>query len=255
MQIGAKSMNNAKKVVFLGSKDIGLECLKILNKNKELLNYEIVGVLTNNRGNKIREYSVENNLKILKSLDEFLFLERVDIAFSVQYHEILKKIHIEKAKELIVNLHMAPLPEYRGCNQFSFAIIEKKKVFGTTIHLLDEGIDSGDILFESRFEIPEDCWVEELYELTVKKSIELFQNSLEKIIKLKIKPIPQSSLINERGCSIHFRNEINDLKKIDLSWDKDKIERYIRATYMPGFEPPYFIINNKKFYISEWKSR
>ena len=242
-------MNKNKKVVFLGSKDIGLECLRILNENQQKLNYEIVGVLTNSRGKSIQKYSYENNLKILDSLDEYLSLEEVDIGISIQYHEILKENHIKKAKELIVNLHMAPLPEYRGCNQFSFAIIDDKKIFGTTIHKLENGIDNGDILFESRFEIPKNCWVDELYKLTFDKSIELFQESLSKIIKLDINPIKQMEYELSRGCSLHFRKEIDDLKNLGLSWSKEKIEKHIRATYMPGFEAPYFKIGNEKIYM------
>ena len=65
---------------------------------------------------------------------------------------------------------MAPLPEYRGCNQFSFAIVDGKKEFGTTLHKMEEGIDNGDIIAESRFDIPENCFVKELYELTYKTS-------------------------------------------------------------------------------------
>ncbi len=242
---------NKKKVFFLGSKKIGLECLKILFNHQNKLNYEIIGVLTNTKSENIEKYSLKNNLNILKSLDEFLNLPRVDIAISIQYHKILSSNHIQKAKELAINLHMAPLPEYRGCNQFSLAIIENSKIFGATIHKLDDGIDSGDILFESRFEIPKDCWVEELYELTYQKSLELFIKSLPNIINLNFNLIPQESLYSERGSSLHYRNEINDLKKIDLSWDKEKIEKHIRATTMKGFEPPFVEIQGKKFFFKK----
>lgn len=67
--------------------------------------------------------------------------------------EILNAEHIGHAKNIALNLHMAPLPEYRGCNQFSFAIADNKKEFGTTIHKMDTGIDHGNILFEKRFPI------------------------------------------------------------------------------------------------------
>jgi len=242
---------NKKKIFFLGSKKIGLECLKILINNQNKLNYEIVGVLTNSNSENIEEYSLINNLNTLKSLNEFLKLPSVDIVISVQYHEILRSIHIQKAKELAINLHMAPLPEYRGCNQFSLAIIENRKIFGATIHKIDEGIDSGDILFESRFEIPKDCWVEDLYELTYQKSINLFLKSLPNLINMNFDLIPQESLYCKRGSSLHYRNEINDLKKIDLSWDKEKIEKHIRATSMKGFEPPFAEIQGKKFFFKK----
>ena len=47
---------------------------------------------------------------------------------------------------------------------------------------------------------------------------------------------------------LHYRNEINKLKRIDLSWDTDKINRYIRATSMNGFEPPFTVIGGKKIF-------
>lgn len=240
-----------KKIFFLGSKKIGLECLKILHKNQNKLNYEIVGVLTNIKSENIKKYSLKNNIKLCNSLEEFLNLDEVDITISVQFDKILNKDHILKAKELAINLHMAPLPEYRGCNQFSLAIIENRNIFGTTIHKLDKGIDSGDILFESRFEIPKDCWVDDLYALTYQKSLTLFQDSLSKIINMDYELTPQLNLQKSRGSSLHYRNEINKLKRIDLSWDTDKINRYIRATSMNGFEPPFTVIGGKKIFFKK----
>jgi methionyl-tRNA formyltransferase len=144
---------------------------------------------------------------------------------------------------------MAPLPEYRGANQFSYALIEEKKEFGTTIHKMDAQIDHGPIAFETRFAIPEECWVQDLYAITEKASIDLFVNSFDKILNNEINWIDQEQLIAERGTSLHFKNEINQLKQIDSTWPKEKILKYARATYMPGFEPPYFLIDNKKVFI------
>jgi hypothetical protein len=56
---------------------------------------------------------------------------------------------------------------------------------------------------------------------------------------------PQSTY-TDRKKGFHLRNEINEAKKLDLSWPKDKVERHIRATAMPGFEGPYFMIGDKK---------
>tara|TARA_B100000749_G_scaffold85325_2_gene64955 strand:- start:2159 stop:2890 length:732 start_codon:yes stop_codon:yes gene_type:complete len=238
-----------KKIVYLGSKDIGYACLKHLYDYRNSLDIEIVGVLTNPRGEKVIGFCRDRSIKIIDGLDEFINIEACDIAISVQYHDILQKEHIEKAKEIIVNLHIAPLPEYRGCNQCSYAIINNDKEFGTTIHRLEEGIDSGAIMFEKRFPIQDGCWVEDLFQIACDNSLSLFQESLPQIISGDFELIPQASLLPKRKTSIHYRNEINDLKNIDLSWSKEKIERHIRATYMPGFEPPYTIINNRKIYF------
>ena len=116
------------------------------------LDLKVIGVLTQARkefggDNDLAGLATAHNIPVLNSLDE---LPECDFLYSVQYHEILKQEHINKATKLAVNLHMAPLPEYRGSNQFSFAIIEGRSEFGTTIHQMDARIDHGDILFQKR---------------------------------------------------------------------------------------------------------
>lgn len=229
-----------KKIVFLGGKKIGVQCLQFLQSQTETLDFEIVEVIT-----------TENK----KDLELILQREDIDFLFSVQYHQILKKEHLEKVKTIAVNLHMAPLPEYRGCNQFTFAILDGKKDFGVTLHEMDARIDHGDILFESRFLIPENCFVDELYALAEKESLTLFKASLPKILSGNFEKISQENLITEKGMSLHYRDEINDVKKIDLNWPAEKIERHVRATSMPGFEPPYAIVNGEKFYLAPEKTK
>ena len=145
---------------------------------------------------------------------------------------------------------MAPLPEYRGSNQFSYAIIDGKTEFGTTIHRIDTRIDHGDILFQERFPIPEKCWVDELYALTYDASIKLFMSSLGDILAGNYTALPQAAIEAQYGTSLHYRNEIVMLKQIDLSWGQEQIERHIRATSMPGFELPYCIIDGKKIHFT-----
>ncbi len=241
-----------KKLVFLGSKPVGYQCFSYLLEHQSHLGIEIVGLLTRLRkefgdGNDLTQLAEAHNIPVLKSLSE---LPKCDILYSVQYHEILKPGHISKARELAVNLHMAPLPEYRGANQFTFAILEGKKEFGATIHKIDSRIDHGDILFQDRFPIPENCWVDDLYQLTLRSSVSLFKTTLEKVIIGDYTATPQQQLEKEHGTSLHYKNEMADLKIIDLAWDKEKIERTIRATSMPGFEPPYFMMDGKKVYMA-----
>ena len=161
-----------KNVVFLGAKEIGYFCLNHLLENKQQLNVNVLGVLVNkNRTNEkynFQKLCSDYKVRVLDSLEDLMLLPKIDFIISVQYHEILKKKHIDQAKEIAVNLHMASLPEYRGCNQFSFAILDKKKEFGTTLHEMKPGVDNGDILFEKRFSIPEGVFVEKLVEMTDK---------------------------------------------------------------------------------------
>jgi len=234
----------------MGTKEIGAYCLSHLINSQQELEIDIIGVLTNDRklGSdelSVSQLAVQNGINNLNNLKEFLALDDVDIVISVQYHEILKKIHLEKAKLLNVNLHMAPLPEYRGCNQFSFAILNNDNEFGTTLHVMDSGIDRGDIIAERRFPIPSDCFVDQLYEITFRESVDLFKECLPKLISGKFERIAQHT-INDKKSELHYRNEIHELKEIQSSWDSEKILRHVRATAMPGFPPPQLSFGERK---------
>ena len=240
-----------QNIVFLGSKPIGFWCFQHLLECKDQYKINIIGVRSKENPNlehkSLCELARENSIRVLSNLDELSALdEPIDYIFSVQHHEILTHTHLNTARILAANLHMAPLPEYRGCNQFSYAIIDQAKVFGTTLHQMLPGIDNGSILFERRFSIAETITVKELYNLTEIASKELWAESLGKILSGNYNPITQDALISTRGTSIHYRSDINKLKQIDINWAQEKIERHIRATYMPGFSPPYSIINGKK---------
>lgn len=241
-----------KKLVFLGSKPIGYNCLNYLISQKDALNIDIIGLLTHARkefGNAhdLGTLAEEHNIPMLDGPND---IPECDILYSVQHHQILKQQHIDRAKQIAVNLHTAPLPEYRGSNQFSYAIIDGKEEFGTTIHRMDVRIDHGDILFQKRFPIPEGCWVAELYNLTIEASERLFAQTLAHLVNGNYTPMPQQLLVHKYGTVLHLRREIADIKHIDLNWDKEKIARHVRATSMPGFEPPYCIIEGKKVYFT-----
>ena len=237
----------------MGSKPVGYKCLKILINRNDV---DIIGVLTKGKevdvwwDDKYRVYKLALKKKIpLLELNDVFKLD-VDFILSFQYHQILKKEMLDHPKYGSINLHMAPLPEYRGCNQFTFAIVNKEQEFGTTLHYMDSGIDSGDIISEKRFKIHKDITISELYDITEQKYIELFKENIGQILELKNQRIPQKELITERGCHLYYRKDIDGIKELSLNWDKEKIYRYIRALDFPPFEPSYVKINNKKIYLS-----
>ncbi len=238
-----------KNVVFFGSKTIGANCLEQLAQNQLELGINLIGVLTNNRGSEVQEVCDRFNINVIPSLQDLLLLSDLHVGISVQYHEILKKAHIEKFEQAIVNLHMAPLPEYRGCNQFSFALINGEEQFGTTIHMLEEGIDSGPILFERRFAIPEQCWIEDLVKLTEEESLSMFRSCLPALIEGRYQMTAQDSLLDSRGTQFHLRSEIESVKTLDIGWSEEKFFRHLRALSMPGFEPPHILINGRKIFL------
>ncbi|MDA8824354.1 formyltransferase family protein [Schleiferiaceae bacterium] len=242
-----------KKVLFLGSKPIGHYCLLLLIEKQAELGIELVGALSNDNSRfdptkSISKLCELNQVPFIEDLDQILDMD-VDIMISVQYHLILKKPHIDVAKEIAVNLHMAPLPEYRGCNQFSFALFNQSKVFGTTLHRLEEGIDSGPIMFERRFDIEANDDVSSLYQKTFEESKLLFAESISDLVKGAYQLKPQSEYFEEREHNLYYRKDIQKLKQIDLNESADTIIRAVNSSSMPGFEPPFALIDGKKYYI------
>ncbi|WP_233704124.1 formyltransferase family protein [Helicobacter mesocricetorum] len=203
-----------KKVVFLGAKEIGRKCLAEVFARQKELDFTLLSVGTSPRGEGVRAFCMQHKIPMIADLDELLKLD-FDILFCVQYHQILQLQHILCAKEIALNLHLAPLPEYRGCNQFSFAILNEDKEFGVSIHKIDSGIDSGDIAFEKRFLIPKDCFVEELVELASEYGFRLFANHLKQMIKGEYRLMPQKEIYATKR-EFHLRNEINALKEVNL---------------------------------------
>src|SRR5690606_37075008 len=140
---------------------------------------------------------------------------------------------------------------YRGCNQFTFAILENAAEFGVTIHEMDTRIDHGAIVAESRFPIPENCWVKTLYDLSEDKALQLFQDTLPNIISGNYQLTPQHELEPLRPSQLHFRQEIENIKEIPLNLSAEEIDQRLRATMMPGFEPPYCWIGGQKVYFTK----
>ena len=75
--------------------------------------------------------------------------------------------------------------------------------------------------------------------------------SIENIISGNYKLKDQSSLIKDRGSNIYYRKDIVKLKEINLNDSAEIIARKVRATAMPGYEPPFAIVDKKKLYNSE----
>ncbi|HYC39255.1 MAG TPA: formyltransferase family protein [Chitinophagaceae bacterium] len=238
-------------ILYLGSKKIGCECLRELLSIAAEEGAALKGILTNPQAAYAREITAlagERSIPVFAELDEILQLKDIDLLVSVQYHRILRREHIAVAR-LAVNYHMAPLPEYRGCNQFSFALFEGAKEFGTTVHRLENGVDSGAIIDEIRFPVDSKWDVSELYEATYRHTLNLFRRSIPQLLRRNYSLTPQQDLVASRGSRIYRRKDIERLKQINVDDPVPLIVKKVKATSMPGFEPPYFIHDGEKYYI------
>jgi hypothetical protein len=76
---------------------------------------------------------------------------KADFYLSVLWPEIITPLQLSECPW--INLHPAPLPEYRGCNSYAHAIINGETEYGVTLHYMDAGIDTGPIIDSPRFKI------------------------------------------------------------------------------------------------------
>lgn len=79
----------------------------------------------------------------------------VDLGISIAGTHLFTRDEISLAQYGIVNLHLAPLPEYRGRYSATHAILNGAPSFGAALHYVDEGIDTGLIIGQRRFQILE----------------------------------------------------------------------------------------------------
>lgn len=120
----------------------------------------------------IKEYCVNNKINIIqpeKIRKNEEFLNEIknlnpDFIIVVAYGKILPKALLDIPKYGCINVHGSLLPKYRGAAPIQWSIINGETITGVTTMLLDEGMDTGDMLVKSKLDIlPNDTYVT-LYE-------------------------------------------------------------------------------------------
>ncbi len=208
-RIKAKIMGYFKKtrIVYMGTPEFAVAPLDALIKN----GYEIVGVVTvadkaSGRGLKINEsavkkYAVEHNIPVLQpvSLKDPEFLEalkawKADL-FVVVAFRMLPKVVWSMPKLGTFNLHAALLPQYRGAAPINWAVINGDKTTGVTTFMIDEGMDTGGIMYRYDCKIGSDETVGEVHDKLMVMGAELVVNTVEAIIENNVEFRPQKSFI------------------------------------------------------------
>lgn len=101
------------------------------------------------------EYGIENHVLESKSGEEFSkkllnqFAETEDLYFFLFYTRILKGSFLAKFVGRVINFHPSLLPSFPGLHGFEDSINSSVKYVGSTVHLVDEGVDTGEILMQT----------------------------------------------------------------------------------------------------------
>jgi methionyl-tRNA formyltransferase len=142
----------------------------------------------------------------------------------VAYGQILPKPVLNIPKYGAVNVHASLLPGYRGAAPIAWAILKGEKVTGVTTMVMDEGMDTGDILLQTEVPIGDEETCENLHDRLGSLGAQLLLKTLEKMEAGNIRPIPQD----------HSKaTYAPPLKKEDghIDWRKGaaEIDRQVRA--------------------------
>lgn len=143
-----------------------------------------------------------------------------DLVISYGYRHILKKEVIESSKAPIVNLHISYLPWNRGAHPNFWSFYECTPS-GVSIHLIDEGVDTGAIIYQRyvNFDKEEDTFLKTYKKLIVEIE-KLFRNNIDELISKKFIATPQ-----RRKGSYH---SVANLPKEFIGWDSVIKEEVVR---------------------------
>ena len=208
-KLKAKIMGFFKKtrIVYMGTPEFAVAPLDSLIKN----GYNIVGVVTvadkaSGRGLKVNEsavkkYAVEHGIPVLQplSLKDPEFLEalkawKADI-FVVVAFRMLPKVVWEMPKLGTFNLHAALLPQYRGAAPINWAVINGEKTTGVTTFMIDDGMDTGGIMYRYDCKIGPDETVGEVHDKLMDLGSKLVVNTVEALIENNVELRVQRSFI------------------------------------------------------------
>ncbi len=114
-----------------------------------------------------------------------------DIFIVAAYGKILPAELINLPKYKTVNLHPSLLPKYRGPAPIQAALLNGDKITGTTLMLIDEKMDHGDIIAKSQITISKSDNYKSSSKKLAELSAELLINTLPDYLTGKIKPQPQ----------------------------------------------------------------
>ena len=123
-----------------------------------------------------------------------------------------------------VNLHPSLLPRHRGPAPLFWTFYHEDAVAGATIHIMDEGVDTGDLLLQAPVPIPEGCTGPELERACAAAGAALLTTGVRGWIERSLTPRPQP----EAGATHAPWPTPRDLA-VPLAWPARRAFRFIRG--------------------------
>ncbi|RDI90108.1 formyl transferase [Thermosipho africanus Ob7] len=244
-----------KKILFIGSKEIGEKTLKLIaNKSPESL----CGIVTINDENDMRSrknniIKIGENLKIPvfiggnPEIEKIINLKKPDLALVVGWYKIIPERILKMVPMGFFGLHHSLLPKYRGGSPLVWAVINDEKVVGTTLFKLANGIDNGPIFDQKKLEINEKDYISDIIEKISVLDLEMIEKfifSVKNDLDLNLK------IQNEKDATYCLQRKPDD-GKINWNWPIKKCYNFIRAQSKP-YPGAFTYFENSKIII--WKA-
>lgn len=223
-------------IVFMGTPDFAVPSLE------ELIKYhDVKAVFTQpdrpkGRGKKlafsaVKEIAVKYDIPVyqpvkLKEEPEMIdMLKKMEIDFIivVAFGQILTKEVLDIPKYGCINLHGSLLPMYRGAAPIQWAVINGEKESGNTTMLMNEGLDTGDMLLTQKVTITKEMTSGELYDILKVQGSKLLLETIEKVSNDEIIPIKQE------GETCYAKMLDKNLAVIDWNNSAENIHNLIRG--------------------------
>ncbi len=134
-----------------------------------------------------------------KVMMEHLDSAGVDLVVLSGYMRILSSSFVEHYKNRILNIHPALLPSFRGVNAFQQALNYGVKWTGTTIHIVDEDVDHGPIIYQVPVRVKENDTYESLKARVQRAEYKAYPKALKMFIEGKPKIIGRKMVFEDKG--------------------------------------------------------
>ena len=213
------------------------ETFKLL-KADETISVQFIVPRTDTEDNTLKNLAEENGIDYLhgEKINSKEFIEKIkkyncDLFVSMSFNQIFRKEIINIPPLKTINCHAGKLPFYRGRNILNWALINDEKEFGITVHYIDEGIDTGDIILQKLYPITDNDNYSTLLEIAYKECATVLHESIKMIQLGHVKRIKQCK-IHTVGFYCGQRKEGDEV----INWNQNSREifNFVRSICRPG---------------------
>lgn len=239
------------KVVFMGTPEFAVPILEELIETTNVTLVvsqpdKKVGRHQELRPSPIKEVAIKYHIPVFqpeKIRNDFrkIIEEAPDLIVTCAYGQIIPRELLELPRLGCINVHASLLPKLRGGAPIHHAIIDGYKDTGITIMYMDEGMDTGDIISKSSYQIKEDDTTEVLHDILSQMGRKLLKETLPSIIDGTNDRIKQDESEATYGYNIKREEE-----HIDFSKTCKEIYNQVRGLY--SWPTANFILDDE-----EWK--